>query len=127
VIGADTEVVSGGTVLGKPVDAQQATEFLTGLAGRAHEVHGGVAVLPGNPELGDELVAHVVTTVRFRALSEAEIAAYVATGEWRERAGGYAIQGKGAMLVEAVEGDYLNVVGLSAATLAHSALLRASF
>lgn len=109
VIGADTEVVIDGRVLGKPASANEAREYISLLAGRDHQVHSGVAVIgPGRREL----TAVESTTVRFRALAAAEIDDYVATGEWRERSGGYAIQMGAASLVERIVGDERNVVGL---------------
>ena len=108
VLGVDTEVVLGTDLLGKPAGADEAEAFLRRLSGREHEVMSGIALL----ERGRELTDVTATRVRFRALGEREIAWYLATGEWRERAGGYAIQGRGAALVEAIEGDYWNVVGL---------------
>ena len=108
VLGVDTAVVVDGLALGKPRDAAQAEDFIGRLAGREHEVMSGIALRRGGEEASDV----AVTRVRFRALSQPEIDWYVATGEWRERAGGYAIQGRGAALVERVEGDYWNVVGL---------------
>ena len=114
VIAADTCVDLAGEVLGKPADARAAEAFLARLAGRGHEVVGGIA-LARHGELLAEAVE--VTEVRFRALSMAEIRAYVELGEWRERAGGYAIQGRGAALVRSIAGDYLNVVGLPLARL----------
>src|SRR5262249_58710079 len=96
----------------KPADAGQAREFLARLAGRDHEVVGGYALIDGGIVSGVE-----VTTVRFRPLDDATIDWYVATGEWRGRAGGYAIQGAGRAPVAAVDGDYLNVVGLPLARL----------
>ena len=114
VLGADTVVAAGGRPLGKPRDEAQAREYLTALGGREHEVCGGVALVR------DGRVAHeavVVTRVAFRALSAAMIDWYLATGEWRGRAGGYAIQGAGAALVSGVFGDYLNVVGLPLVTV----------
>ena len=113
VLGVDTAVVVDGRVLGKPGDEDQAREFLTALAGRSHQVWSGLAILDG----GDERTAAAMTEVRFRALEASDVDRYVATGEWRGRAGGYAIQGRGAVLVEAIEGDYLNVVGLPVAEL----------
>jgi nucleoside triphosphate pyrophosphatase len=109
VLGADTVVALDGAILGKPRDATEATTFVARLGGRTHEVFGGIALARGG-----ELVAEAVerTEVGFRELSEADVAAYVALGEWRGRAGGYAIQGRGAALVRAIAGDYLNVVGL---------------
>jgi septum formation protein len=115
VIGADTIVVLDGEPLGKPEDASRAREWLGKLAGRDHEVHGGLAVYgPGDRERS----GHAVTMVRFRALTAEEMDTYVATGEWQDRAGGYAIQARGAALVEAIAGDYLNVVGLPVSLLA---------
>ncbi len=108
VLGVDTAVVVDGLALGKPGDAAQAEDFLGRLAGREHEVMSGIALRRGGAETSDV----AVTRVRFRSLTPAEIDWYVGTGEWRERAGGYAIQGRGAALVERVEGDYWNVVGL---------------
>jgi septum formation protein len=112
VLGADTLVVLEGRTLPKPRDEEQARSWLTALSGRSHRVVGGICVRTG--ELDTAVVA---TDVRFRALDEAAIAWYLASGEWRDRAGGYAIQGRGAALVAAIDGDYLNVVGLPVATL----------
>jgi septum formation protein len=114
VLGADTVVAVDGDVLGKPRDAAQARAFAGRLAGRRHEVLGGLA-LARDGELEAEAV--VVTTVAFRAVEPAVLDWYVATREWEGRAGGYAIQGRGAALVAGIEGDYLNVVGLSIARL----------
>jgi septum formation protein len=113
VLGADTEVVLDGQVFGKAADAAEAQSFLGRLSGRTHEVWGGLALR----QRGDELTTHAVTRVRFRVLEPTEIAWYLRTGEWRDRAGGYAIQGRGAALVEAIEGDFWNVVGLPLAEL----------
>jgi septum formation protein len=112
-LGADTDVAIDGEILGKPRDAAQAREFLARLAGRTHEVVGGIAILRD----AHLVTAVEVTEVRFRALSPDLIDWYVATGEWQGRAGGYAIQGFGAVLVAGVAGDYLNVVGLPLARL----------
>jgi septum formation protein len=114
VLGADTVVALDGDVLGKPADAAQAREYLQRLCGRTHEVVGGFALA----EHGRVTVAGTeTTTVTFRSATPAQLDWYVATGEWDGRAGGYAIQGAGAALVTAVEGDYLNVVGLPLARL----------
>ena len=113
VLGVDTAVVVDGRVLGKPADGREAGEMLALLSGRAHVVVSGLCLLGA----GWEAVEHEETRVEFRRLSPEEIDAYVATGEWEGRAGGYAIQSRGAALVERVEGDYLNVVGLPAALL----------
>jgi septum formation protein len=113
VLGCDTEVVCGGRVFGKPADSTDAEQMLEALAGKTHEVVSGLALLtPGWEELHSE-----VTRVTFRPLDARDLAHYVASGEWEGRAGAYAIQGLGASLVERVEGDYLNVVGLPAALL----------
>jgi septum formation protein len=113
VLGADTIVTIDGEILGKPADAGQARAFLERLNGRTHEVVGGIALV----ERDDLVVAHEVTRVSFRRVDAATIDWYVGTGEWRGRAGGYAIQGAGAALVARIEGDYLNVVGLPLARL----------
>lgn len=113
VLGVDTAVVLGERVLGKPRSEREAREFLGSLAGSTHAVWSGLALIEGS----SERTAAARTAVRFRRLDAAEIDRYVATGEWRGRAGGYAIQGRGAALVEAIEGDYLNVVGLPVAAL----------
>jgi septum formation protein len=113
VLGVDTEVVLDGRVYGKPADAGDAERMLDELAGKTHEVVSGLCLLTP----GWEDVRHEVTRVTFRSLTPRELGLYVATGEWRDRAGGYAIQGLGAALIERIEGDYLNVVGLPAALL----------
>ena len=113
VLGVDTTVVVNGNAYGKPSGAAEAAELLELLAGRTHEVVSGLCLLsPGWEETGEER-----TSVAFRPLTPRDVAAYVASGEWEGRAGAYAIQGLGAGLVERVEGDYLNVVGLPAALL----------
>ena len=113
VLGVDTAVVVDGRVLGKPADEGEAVEMLRLLAGRAHVVVSGLGMV--TPDW--EVVEHEETRVVFRALAAREVDAYVATGEWRDRAGGYAIQSRGGALVERIEGEYLNVVGLPAALL----------
>jgi septum formation protein len=109
VLGADTIVVLGGEILGKPRDEAQAREYLGRLAGRTHEVVGGVAIA------GKTAVE--VTEVDFAALDQATLDWYVRSREWEGRAGGYAIQGRGAALITGIRGDYLNVVGLPLARL----------
>ncbi len=113
VLGVDTVVAIGEQLFGKPADPVQAGATLRALAGRRHAVVSGLCLITG----GEPRTAAATTTVRFRALDEALVEWYVATDEWRERAGGYAIQGRGAALVTAIDGDYLNVVGLPVATL----------
>jgi septum formation protein len=115
VLGADTDVELDGDILGKPADDERARAFLQRLSGRTHQVVGGIA-LAADGELIAEAVE--VTTVRFRSLDEQTVDWYVGTGEWRDRAGGYAIQGRGGVLVARIEGDYLNVVGLPVGRLA---------
>ena len=110
VLGADTVVALDGTILGKPRDAAQAREYVGRLNGRTHEVVGGIALARHRHVVA---TATEVTRVTFKRSDDAELDRYVATGEWRGRAGGYAIQGEGAALVERVDGDYLNVVGLA--------------
>ena len=109
-IGCDTDVVVEGHLIGKPEDEMRAHEYLAQLSGRTHEVVSGLALL--GPEDDRVRTGTVETRVTFRPLEVSEIDAYVATGEWRGRAGGYAIQGVGASLVERVEGDISNVIGL---------------
>jgi septum formation protein len=113
VLGVDTVVVCGTRSYGKPATAEEAADMLETLSATTHEVVSGLCLITP----GWELVDHEVTRVTFRALTARDIAGYVASGEWDGRAGGYAIQGRGAALVERIEGDYLNVVGLPAALL----------
>ena len=113
VLGVDTTVVLDGRVFGKPADAGDAERMLERLGGRTHAVVSGLCLLtPGWEEVVD-----ATTDVTFRPLAPRDLAWYVALGEWAGRAGGYAIQGRGAALVERIDGDYLNVVGLPAAAL----------
>lgn len=108
VIAADTVVVAEGVILGKPQDAEDAFEMLKQLSGRTHKVLTGVAV-----SYAGEMLAEVCETkVVFRELTDEEIKKYVATGEPLDKAGAYGIQGKGAVLVEKIDGCYNNVVGL---------------
>lgn len=113
VLGVDTVVVLDDTLFGKPGDEAEARAMLAALSAREHEVVSGIAVAEGE----EVRTASATTAVRFRALERATLDWYLATGEWRERAGGYAIQGRGAALVERIAGDYLNVVGLPVATM----------
>jgi septum formation protein len=113
VLGVDTAVVLGGEIFGKPSGEEEAAAMLGRLGGRTHSVLSGLCLL--TPAW--EVVEHEETRVTFRELTPRDVAGYVATGEWRDRAGAYAIQGLGAALVERIEGDYLNVVGLPAALL----------
>jgi septum formation protein len=113
VLGVDTAVVLGDAVLGKPAGEGEAADMLTRLSGQTHVVVSGLCLVAP----GWEVVDHAETRVTFRKLTPRDVARYVATEEWRNRAGAYAIQSRGATLVERIEGDYLNVVGLPAAVL----------
>ena len=113
VLAVDTAVSLGGKIYGKPASAEGAERMLEELAGETHVVVSGLCLLTP----GWEVVEHDSTRVTFRELTPRELAHYLALGEWEGRAGGYAIQGRGAALVEEIEGDYLNVVGLPAALL----------
>lgn len=108
VIAADTIVVCGDRILGKPKSPAQAVEMLTLLSGRSHQVMTGLTVIAG----GEIHTVTEVTDVFFRPMSQAEIAAYVATGEPMDKAGSYGIQGGGALFCEKLQGDYYNVMGL---------------
>jgi septum formation protein len=110
VLGADTVVVVGGQVLGKPADEADARRMLKLLDGRWHDVLSGVALV--RAETNEVLVAHELTRVRFASMSDAEIDWYVSTGEPADKAGAYAIQGRAALFIEEIEGDYWNIVGL---------------
>jgi septum formation protein len=113
VLGVDTAVVLGERVFGKPSTEAEARTFLEALSAQVHSVWSGIALV----EQSRERIDAARTAVRFRELSATEVGWYLSTGEWRERAGGYAIQGRGAALVERIDGDYLNVVGLPVAAL----------
>jgi septum formation protein len=117
VLGVDTAVILEGRAFGKPRDQAEARGFLAALSGRTHEVWSGIALVEGPRER----VEAAMTSVTFRRLTESALDAYLATQEWRERAGGYAIQARGAALVERIEGDYLNVVGLPVSELVRMA------
>lgn len=110
VLGADTVVVIGGLVLGKPTDEADARRMLNLLEGRWHDVLTGVALV--RIETKEVLVAHEQTRVRFASMTDAEINWYVSTGEPVDKAGAYAIQGHAALFIEEIEGDYWNIVGL---------------
>jgi septum formation protein len=113
VLGVDTAVSLGGKIFGKPANAAEAERMIEELAGETHVVVSGLCLLTA----AWELVEHDSTRVTFRELTPREIAHHMTHGEWEGRAGGYAIQGRGAAIVEEIEGDYLNVVGLPAALL----------
>lgn len=114
VLGVDTVVALHGRILPKPGNEARARDWLDALSGARHRVIGGLCVID---DAGGERSAVSVTEVTFRALSPELVDWYLASGEWRERAGGYAIQGRGAALVQRIEGDYLNVVGLPVPSL----------
>ena len=112
-LGVDTTVHLGRRVYAKPVDADDAGAMLSELSGRTHAVLSGLCLVTDH----GERVEHAETLVTFRPVDDEAITAYVASGEWAGRAGAYAIQGLGGRLVERIEGDYLNVVGLPGALL----------
>lgn len=113
VLGVDTIVVLGGSVYGKPEDQDAARATLSALSGQRHTVLSGVCLLRD----GHQRTAVARTIVEFRTVNQRLMDWYLSCGEWRDRAGGYAIQGRGAALVARIEGDYLNVVGLPVTTL----------
>jgi len=114
VLGADTSVVVDGDVLGKPSDDGEAAAMLRRLSGRAHEVLTGISLRDSASEVGRV----EATSVWFTSLSDGEVAAYVASGEGRDKAGGYAIQGLASRFVSASQGSFSNVVGLPMEALA---------
>jgi septum formation protein len=113
VLGVDTTVALDGCIYAKPADHTDAERMLEELSGRTHAVVSGLCLLTERWEV----VESATTLVTFRALTRRDLGRYVASGEWENRAGGYAIQGLGGAFVERIEGDYLNIVGLPAALL----------
>ena len=113
VLGVDTVVSVEDRIYGKPRDAEEARATLLALSGREHTVVSGVCLIESSAPRS----AVVTTAVEFRTIDDRLIDWYLGAGEWRGRAGGYAIQGRGAALVRRIDGDYLNVVGLPLATL----------
>lgn len=114
VVGADTIVVANGKILGKPADDEQAYEMLKMLSGIEHEVITGVCIA-----CSDKIKTFSrISKVKFYDLTDDEIKAYIATGEPKDKAGAYGIQGKGCVLVERIEGDYFNIVGLPVSQVA---------
>jgi septum formation protein len=113
VLGADTEVVVDGVTLGKAADEEEARMRLERLSGRTHVVLGGLALLGA----GEPRTRLVASRVSFVPIGERLLRLYLASGEWRDRAGAYAVQGLGAALIERVEGDLANVIGLSVRTV----------
>ncbi len=118
VLGADTDVALDGRLLGKPGDVGEARERLATLSGRAHEVLTGLVLLGGEAPERSEVAR---STVTFRSLDDRTLELYLRSGEWRDRAGAYAIQGLGSILVAGVEGDVSNVIGLPVGLLAELA------
>jgi septum formation protein len=112
-LGVDTTVVLDGQAYAKAVDREDAARMLGRLSGRTHAVVSGLCLLGA----GEDVLLHETTEVTFRLLSHEVVETYLASGEWEGRAGAYAIQGLGGRLVERIEGDYLNVVGLPGALL----------
>jgi septum formation protein len=121
VIGSDTIVVFEGQILGKPKDGKDSFRMLSALQGNTHQVFSGVACV--DSQTGAFQVSHRVTNVTMKSLTDEQIRRYIATGEPQDKAGSYAIQGLGATIVEGIEGDYFNVVGLPLSLL--SDLLKA--
>lgn len=115
VIGADTVVAIDGKILGKPADEKEAYHMLKSLSGKTHQVYTGYCGV--STDDGYSVCESVCTDVTFAQLSDEEIYNYIHTGESYDKAGGYGIQGKGVMLVEKIEGDYFNVVGLPVRSL----------
>ena len=113
VLGVDTEVYLDGRLFGKPPDPGQARRYLERLSGRTHEVFSGLVLI----HEGIEHSGTARTEVTFRELDAPLIEWYLTSGEWRDRAGGYAVQGRGAALIASIDGDYWNVVGLPVALL----------
>ena len=111
VLGADTVVVADGEILGKPRDDEDAKHMLKRLSGKWHEVVTGVALIRAG-DGKEALVDHETTRVRFSEMSEEEITWYVSTGETKDKAGAYALQGGAALFVEEIQGDYFNIIGL---------------
>lgn len=123
VLAADTIVAVGRRALGKPDSADAARRFLELLSGRRHRVLGGISVVAPDGRASDRLST---TIVRFKRLTEAEIASYLDMGEWQGKAGGYAIQGHAAAFIPAISGSYTNVVGLDLA-MVHAMLTGLGF
>jgi len=113
VIGADTVIYYQGNIIGKPLHKRDAESIISALSGKSHTVMTGLAVITN----GEEYIDCDQTLVRFRSLSLDEIRAYINTEEYTDKAGGYAIQGKGSILIEKIEGSYTNVVGMPTALL----------
>ena len=113
IIGADTIVSAGRRLMGKPSDSDNARAYLKQLSGRRHRVYGGICVI--SPE-GNSSLKSISTFVRFKRLTPAEIDAFILTGQWKDKAGGYAIQGLAGSFVLSINGSYTNIVGLDIAS-----------
>lgn len=114
VLGADTIVVLDGNIIGKPADTSDATRILKYLGGRKHQVITGVAIVAPDGRIFEEAR---ISSVEFKLLTDAEIADYIATGEPMDKAGAYAIQGRGSFMVKSYEGSFSNIVGLPMETV----------
>lgn len=123
VISADTIVVLDNTVLGKPKDEIEARKMITSLSGRTHQVITGISLI--NLDNNKKIIDYVISNVKFKKLSEEDINDYIRTRESLDKAGAYGIQGYGALLVEEIQGDYFNIVGLPISRL--SDLLKKHF
>ena len=123
VISADTIVVLDNTVLGKPKDEIEARKMITSLSGRTHQVITGISLI--NLDNNKKIIDYVISNVKFKNLSEEDINDYIRTKESLDKAGAYGIQGYGALLVEEIQGDYFNIVGLPISRL--SDLLKKHF
>ncbi|MBO3445677.1 MULTISPECIES: Maf family protein [Clostridia] len=123
VIGADTIVVLDNTILGKPKDKEDAIDMIERLSGRWHQVITGISLI--NLDADKKIIDYVVSNVKFKELSHEDIIDYIQTNESLDKAGAYGIQGYGALLVEEIQGDYFNIVGLPISRL--SDLLKKHF
>lgn len=123
VIGADTIVVLDDIILGKPKDKEDATSMIKKLSGKTHQVITGISLI--NLSVNKKIIDYVVSNVKFKDLSEEDIKDYIQTNESLDKAGAYGIQGYGAILVEEIQGDYFNIVGLPISRL--SDLLKKHF
>lgn len=123
VISADTIVVLDNTILGKPKDEIEARKMITSLSGRTHQVITGISLI--NLDNNKKIIDYVISNVKFKNLSEEDINDYIRTRESLDKAGAYGIQGYGALLVEEIQGDYFNIVGLPISRL--SDLLKKHF
>ena len=123
VISADTIVVLDNIVLGKPKDEIEARKMITSLSGRTHQVITGISLI--NLDNNKKIIDYVISNVKFKNLSEEDIKNYISTKESLDKAGAYGIQGYGALLVEEIQGDYFNIVGLPISKL--SDLLKKHF